>query len=133
MAVGEHPNIVLIKSLYEVLEQRDMEAIGRRFVAEPFAHVGGNNALSGMRRGISQVLSLYETMLEWATNELTLHIHDILANDHHGLAILRVRCRRDGLTYDEYETHVYELEEDKIAGLFVYWNDPAPADRYFST
>jgi hypothetical protein len=59
-------------------------------------------------------------------------MHDILANDDHGMAIVNVIARRGDATYDEWETHVFEIVDGEVAGIFIYWNDPAPADAFFA-
>jgi hypothetical protein len=61
-----------------------------------------------------------------------LDVHEVLANDHHGLAIVKVTARRGDAHYEEWETHVHELSDGSSAGVFLYWNDIGPAEAYFS-
>ncbi len=99
---------------------------------DAFALIGGNNALSGTHRGKNGVLAAIDSYRRAAADGLELEMHDILANDDHGMAIVRISASRGDTTYDEYETHVFEIVDGLIAGIFVYWNDPAPADLFFS-
>ncbi len=126
----EHPHVELLRSAYEAFAGGDMDSLGDLLAHDAFALVGGRNLLSGMHRGAPEVLGLFRTMLE-LSDVLELDIHDILANDDHGMAIVNVKAARGDLRYEQFETHVFELAESKIEGLFVYWNDPAPADQFF--
>jgi ketosteroid isomerase-like protein len=124
-----HPNIAVLAGFYEGFLEDDLAEL---LAEEAFAIVGGANTLSGTHRGRVAVLALIAAYRGAAADGLDLDVHDILANDDHGMAIVRVVGRRGNATYDEYETHVFEMVDGRIAGLFVYWNDPAPADAFFA-
>jgi len=124
-----HPNIDMLAGFYEAFPEDDLSGL---FSEDTFALVGGSNSLSGTHRGRQAVLGVIESYRKAAADGMELDVHDILANDDHGMAIVRVSASRGDAAYDEYETHVFEIVDGLIAGIFVYWNDPAPADLFFS-
>ena len=126
--VAVHPNVEVLAGFYEAFPADDLSEL---FAEDAFALVGGANALSGTHRDRLAVLGLIKAYRRAAADGLELDVHDILANDDHGMAIVRVEAKRGNSTYDEYETHVFEIVDGLIAGIFVYWNDPAPADAFF--
>ena len=126
--VTEHPNIAVLARFYELFADGEISPL---LTEDAFVHVGGGNALSGMHQGRRAAVECLGKYRANAADGIETEIHDILANDHHGLAIVRVGARRHDVTYDEWETHVFELVDGSIAGIFVYWNDPGPADEFF--
>ena len=124
-----HPNIAVLDRFYELFTGGEIADL---LMADAFVHVGGDNALSGMHQGRQAAVECLNKYRSAATDGIELDIHDLLTNDDHGLAIVRVTARRDHETYDEWETHVFELVDGAIAGVFVYWNDPGPADEFFA-
>ena len=123
-----HPNIDLLARFYEMLAAGDASEL---IAEDAFAFAGTSNALSGTHRGRDAVVDWLARYRAAAPDRFELDIHDILANDDHGMAIVRVVAERGDASYDEYETHVFELVKGTIAGIFIYWNDPAPADDFY--
>jgi len=61
-----------------------------------------------------------------ATDEYTLEIHDILANDQHVVAVFVVRGRRGERVLNERGVHVLHLDDEgKVAELWAV-TDPKP-------
>ena len=123
-----HPNEAMLRAFYEAFPSGD---VGSLLAKDVFALVTADHSLSGTHRGRDEFVSVVSGYRSMAPDGLELDLHDVLANDAHGMAIVRVTARRGDDTYDEWETHVFEIEEGAIAGLFVYWNDPAPANAFF--
>jgi len=125
-----HDNVEMLRRFYAAYEGRDRSALETLLTDDAFAHVTGGG-LAGIYRGRKQAIGFFAAVWDRAPDGFKLALHDVLANDHHGLAIVRVTARRGDDRYSEWETHVHELTNGSSAGLFIYWNDTAPADAYF--
>lgn len=128
-AMTSHPNEAVLARFYEQFPGGDLAPL---ITEDAFALIGGSNALSGHHQGRRDTVASLAAYRAAAPDGIELDIHDILANDDHGLAIVRVTARQGDAIYDEWETHVFELDNGAIAGIFVYWNDPTPADAFFT-
>lgn len=127
--MATHPNIDLLARFYEMLAGGDVSEL---IAEDAFAFAGGSNDLSGTHRGRDAVVRRLARYRAASPDRFEVDIHDILANDDHGMAIVRIVAERGHVSYDEHETHVFELVEGTIAGIFIYWNDPAPADAFYT-
>ena len=124
-----HSNEAVLARFYELFADGKADEL---LADDAFAHIGGANALSGLHRGKEATASVLARVRATAPDGIELDIHDILANDDHGMAIVRVTAHRGASIYDEWETHVFELTDGAVAGIFIYWNDPGPADVFFA-
>jgi ketosteroid isomerase-like protein len=61
-----------------------------------------------------------------------LEIHDIFADDDHGVVVLReTATRNDGATLDMEESHVLSIRDGKVTHLWDLPTDPEAHDRFF--
>jgi hypothetical protein len=61
-----------------------------------------------------------------------LEIHDIVADDHRGVVVLReTATRNDGATLDMEESHVLSLSGAKVTHLWDVPTDAEAHDRFF--
>jgi ketosteroid isomerase-like protein len=128
-----HANEEMLARFYAAYAGRDAEAIAGQLTDDAFVLIPGRGPLGGVYRGRTEAVGFFSTVWEQAPDGFALDLHEVLANDEHGLVIVKVTAQRGDARYDEWETHVHELSDGSSAGVFVYWNDIEPAEAYFSS
>jgi hypothetical protein len=126
-----HDNAEMLGRFYSAYEGRDWPTMEPLLTEDAFVLVTGSGSLGGTHRGRDRVAAFLEAVWDQAPDGFELDIHDVLANDHHGLVIVEVSARRGDAEYREWETHVHELSDGQSAGFFIYWNDTTPAESFF--
>jgi ketosteroid isomerase-like protein len=69
--------------------------------------------------------------MELTGNTFHLDIHDILANDTHGVVLLTAHGERNGQTLSAREANVWHLAGGKATEFWVCPEDQAALDRFF--
>jgi len=116
-----HPNEDLLRKGYEAFGQGDMDWLGEHFTDDIVWHVPGRNPFAGDHRGKDAVFSLFAKQMEITEGTLRLEIHDVLANDEHGVALATVTATRGAKSLEDRQAHVFHVREEKIT---EFWNHP---------
>lgn len=116
-----HPNEELLRQGYEAFGRGDMEWLNEHFTDDLVWHVPGQNPISGDHRGKDAVFSLFAKQMELTEGTLRLEIHDLLANDEHGVALATISATRGGKTLEDRQAHVFHVRDGKVA---EFWNHP---------
>jgi uncharacterized protein len=120
-----HPNETLLRSLYDAFSRRDLSTVRTLFADDIIFHQPGHNPTSGDYRGVDGVLGLLSALAERSGGTFRAQVHDVLASDQHGVALLRVSAQRGPRTVDVPVVHVWYLRDGKLAEAWVH-----PADQY---
>lgn len=99
-----HPNEALLRREYEARAARDARGLIQVFTNDVVWHIPGRSAIAGEYRGLDQVMGYVRTRRELAAGTFEIIVHDVLANDEHGLVIATGRATRDGET-SEWRAH----------------------------
>ena len=126
--MAEHPNVGLIRSAYEAFAKMDVATLTERIAENATWHVTGHHAFSGDYKGRDQILGLFATLAQDTGGTLSLEVHDILANDGHGIVLLREKAQRKGQNLDANEVHVYHMDHEGRATEF--WEFPEDQRSY---
>jgi ketosteroid isomerase-like protein len=65
-------------------------------------------------------------------NSLELDVHDLLANDEHGVALVQFRAQRDGKRIDQKQAHVFHIGDGAITESWSFPDDTAESNSFFS-
>jgi len=96
-----HPNEELLRREYEARAARDDRALAQILAEDVVWHVPGRNAIAGEYRGIDRVMEYVQRRRELAQGTFEITVHDVLANDEHGLVIATGRATRGGSAFEE--------------------------------
>lgn len=127
-----HPNEERIRTGYEAFSKADMEAVSEFFADDIVWHVGGQNPLSGDYRGKDEVFGFFANLVQLTGGTFSLDIHDVLANDEHGVALVTTRAEREGKKLEERATHVFHLKDGKTTEFWGFGEDDRAVDEFFS-
>src|SRR5438067_11988045 len=104
-----------------------MDIINELFADDILWHVAGHSALSGEYKGKDQVFEFFGKLMELTDGTSKLEIHDILANDEHGVALLNGSASRKGKSFSGPDVHVFHIKNGKVV---EFWD--SPLDQYAS-
>jgi ketosteroid isomerase-like protein len=126
-----HPNEDLLRRGYEAFATGDMNTVLALFDSDIRWHVGGSNQTSGDYRGHQEVMGFFGKMMDLSGGSFHLDIHDIVANDTHGVALVTAHGEREGQTMAVREANIWHLADGKATEFWAFAEDQAALDKFF--
>ncbi|HEX3813428.1 MAG TPA: nuclear transport factor 2 family protein [Mycobacteriales bacterium] len=130
--MSDHPNLDLIKRGYAAYASGDTDTLDELFDEDVIWHVGGQNPLSGDYKGKAQVFSFFGKLQEMSGGTATLAVHDLLANDQHGVAIVTASATRNGQSFSGDAVHTMRIVNGRVTEFWEYVMDQPEQDRFWS-
>lgn len=128
-----HPNEDLIRKGFEAFGRGDMDALRGEFLAPDITyHVPGRSPISGDYKGVDEVLGLFAKIFELTGGTFRAELHDVLANDEHGVALSPASGQREGKTLHDNGALVFHIRDGKAAEIWVQPGDQYALDEFFS-
>jgi ketosteroid isomerase-like protein len=128
----DHPNLVLIQRGYAAYGAGDMDTINELFADDVVWHVAGRSPLAGDYAGKEQVFGFFGKLQALSDGTSAVEVHDLLANDEHGVAIVTESATRNGQTHRGRATHVFHLLDGKVTEFWDAQVDQYAADEFWS-
>ena len=82
----EHPNVAVIRSAYEAMDKGDVAAFAA-LLDEDITWYESTSGMEGIYRGRDAVIAFLGQVLQQAGMQMSVSIHDILANDEHAVIL----------------------------------------------
>ena len=117
----DHPNLVLARAGYEAFDRGDMAAVSDLLSDDIVWHSGGSNVLTGDYAGKEAVLDFFSLLMRESGGTFRNDVHDMLANDEHGVALVTASATRGGKSLEGHVVHVFHISGGKIA---EFWSIP---------
>ena len=96
-------------------------------------HVGGTHRLSGDYRGREAILGYFDSVRQETTDSMDLQTLEVLADDRHGAAFLRVTAERNGRRLDTVVADAFRFDQDgRIVEFWAHSADQAAIDAFWS-
>lgn len=131
--MAEHPNLALMKKGYDAFTSGDLEALKDLFAPDIVWHVPGNNPLAGDYKGQDEVFGFFMKLAQETQGTFKLEIHDMLANDTHGVALVRASGERNGARLEQPNVHVFHTSSDgKLTEFWGMTEDQTAADAFWN-
>ncbi|MDQ1685250.1 MAG: uncharacterized protein QOC82_1987 [Frankiaceae bacterium] len=125
--MADHPNVELLRKGYAAYSSGDIEVLNELFADDILWHIAGRSQLSGDYKGRDQVFGFFGKLMELSGGTATLELHDVLANDEHGVALVTGSATRDGKSFTGPDVHTFHLRDGKVV---EFWD--SPVDQYAS-
>lgn len=119
-----HPNEEVLRKGYSAFNSGDMDAVRETFAEDIVWHIGGRSPLSGDYKGIEEVLGFFGKLTQSFDQPPQIDIHDVLANDEHGVVLISATSKRGGKERTALSTHVFHLKDGKAT---EFWDCPVDA------
>ena len=123
--MAEHPNVELLRKGYNAYSTGDMDVLTELFADDILWHIAGRSALSGDYKGRDAVFGFFGKLMELTGGTAKLEVHDLLANDEHGIAILTGTASRGGKSFSGQDVHIFHIKNGQVV---EFWD--SPLDQY---
>jgi ketosteroid isomerase-like protein len=127
-----HPNEDLLRRGYEAFAKADMPAVQAFFADDIAWHVPGRSPLSGDYKGAQEVLGFLGKSMEQTQGTFGLEVHDLLADDEHGVALVVARGQREGKSLEDRQVHVLHVQGGKVTEFWAHPGDQYAVDEFWS-
>jgi uncharacterized protein len=104
----------------------------RQAYADNIVLYAPGSPVRGNYRGKDEVFGLVGTIQVRAEGIFQLEVHDVLANDEHGVALLHASARREEVVVDDNVVHVLRLRDGKITEIWGHCGDQHAYDAFFA-
>ena len=130
--MADHPNVQRVRDAYEAFGKGDLDTLGKMFDPGVVYHVGGQSPITGDYKGQDEVFGLFGKLFELSGGTLKLEVHDVLANDEHGVALVGMTAKRDDKSIDMNYTHVFHLKDGNVSEFWGFEEDQRRSDEFWS-
>ena len=130
-----HPNEQRLRDGFEAFSKGDLDTLRNEyFTPDVVWHSPGRNQLAGDYKGIDQVMGLFGRLFELTGGTFRQDLHDVLANDEHGIVLATASAEREGgKTLRSNGVLVFNLDQDgKTTEAWLHPEDQYAVDEFFS-
>jgi ketosteroid isomerase-like protein len=137
--MAEHPNIEKIRRGFDVIEKESMSEEDMAFVDDLFDDdivwtMRGSSQIAGVKRGKQEVFAALAQVDEESNNTFTREIKQILADDEHGVCLMRIRAARGENRQEWDEVAVFTFSpEGRIKEFWGITEDLEMVDAFWAS
>ncbi len=126
-----HPNAAIIRSAYEAVEKGDVAAYAALLGDDIIWHES-TPGMEGDYHGRDQVLAFLGQVFQEAGMQMSVSVHDILANDDHAVILHESTLTMGDRTHTGQYADVYHLRNGKITEHWHLAVDPKADAEFFT-
>ena len=113
--------------------EHDRDAMAGSLAEDAVWHVGGTHRLSGDYRGRDAILGYFDAVRQETGDTLSIEPLEVLANERHGAAFLRVTAERQGRGLNTVVADAFRFGEDgRILEFWAHSADQTAVDEFWS-
>src|SRR5262245_49781934 len=112
-------NLEALQALYDALGAGDFATVIGLLPDEVSAHVPGESQVAGEYAGKGAVAGYVGKLAELSGGTLRFEPHDVVANDGHGVALIRDLAERDGKTLAMNNVHVWHVRDGQLLEIWI--------------
>ena len=106
--------------------RNDRDAMADSLAEDAVWHVGGTHRLSGDYRGRENILGYFDSVRSETGDTMRLEPLEVMANEQHGAAFLRVTAERQGRRLDTVVADAFRFGDD--GRIDEFWAHSAAQD-----
>ena len=127
----DHPNLERAHAGYEAFAAGDLAAVSDLLSDDIVWHSGGSNVLTGDYVGKEAVLGFFGLLMQETDGSFRNDIHDMLANDEHGVALVTMSAARGGESFEGRMVHVFHMSDGKMTEFWAIPEDQSGYDEFW--
>jgi ketosteroid isomerase-like protein len=117
MVTVEAAHLQLMQRLVAAIAQRDRAAVEECLTKDVVLNVPGTTLVSGTFEGRDDVMDALGRFAEMGGEKLRVRLHEILANETHGVVMYDVKAERDGKEIAYRHIDVYLFRDGLISEI----------------
>lgn len=126
-----HRNEELVRQGFKAFQQGDMETLSGLFADDATWHSAGDNPVAGVFEGKDEIFANFG-QVQQRVDTLEQEIHDVLANDNHAVALVKLKATRGGKQLEQDQAFVFHVEDEKVQSVWLLNFDTREADDFWS-
>jgi hypothetical protein len=130
--MAEHPNVTLMKNVYDAFTTGDLARAGSYWTEDCVHHYPGRSQLAGTHHGIDQATAFASRMFELTGGNIRMEVRDIGASDDRAFAVVHTRYGRDDKSLEMSFVNVAEVRDGRIAEFWTLPEDQYAVDEFWS-
>ena len=127
----DHPNLERARVGYEAFAAGDLAAVSDLLSDDIVWHSGGSNVLTGDYVGKEAVLGFFGLLMQESGGSFRNDIHDMLANDEHGVALVTMSATRDGKSFEGNLVHIFHMSDGKMTEFWAIPENQSGYDEFW--
>lgn len=124
--MADHPHAAMYRESFDAMGGGDFSALGDRLADDVRWHLAIDEP---PLQGKDAVLGALASDVEGV--EFTLDLHDVLANDGHMVALIRVSASRGADSIDYRAVEIMHVADGKVTERWAMVDDPAAVGAFF--
>lgn len=128
----KHPNAALLEKMYADFTSGNLPGVLAACADNVTFNVPGKSRLAGKYTKADVIPKFFMQLGEMSGGTLKLEVHDILASDRHGIALVTDKLTRGGKPVEFRGVHVWRFENGKPVAWYEYPRDLYQFDQIWS-
>jgi len=125
-------NAAIVRKAYQDFAHGNIPAVFAAFDTGITWHIPDHSPLSGDFVGHEQVGSFFQRTMALSQGAFSIDVHNVLADGDLVVALVTVNARRNGVSAEFPEVHVWQLKDGKVVGFREYQGNEQREDRFWS-
>lgn len=130
--MAEHPNVERVRQGYEAFTSGDTETLAELIAEDAVWHVGGRNLFTDTYHGREAIFTYFRNLRDFTHDTFAAELHDVLANDEHAVALVRMTGTRGRNELDANATTTFHLRDGRVVEAWTFHENQYAADEFFS-
>ena len=123
----DHPNAARIRQAMESFNSGDIQEYAELLADDVVWHQIGDRTLNGKEELAASMPSAD------SGESITVQVHDVVANDEHGIALVDAHATRaDGRTLDYRTAEIVHLRDGKVTERWAFSDDTQRIIEFFA-
>ena len=125
--------VARLKAWLDAYGKHDRQTMRDSLAEDAVWHVGGTHRHSGDYRGRDAVLGYFDAVRDATADTMRLEPLELLANDRHGAAFMRVTAERDGRRLETVVADAFRFDDDgRIVEFWAANANQAAIDAFWA-
>lgn len=123
-----HANEAALRAAGDAISSGDFETFLSHYADDVVVHYPGSSPLAGEHHGKEAFLGVFGRFAEITGAPPQIAVHDVFANDDHGVVLQLVHIERDGRSLDAQQVVVSHFVNGKITEIWPSFLDQQAVD-----
>ena len=130
---AQHANVERARRAYSAFAAGDMTTVRELIADDTVWHILGHSPMAGDYKGKDAVFGFFGQLMARTDGTFRIEVHDVLANDEHGITLVTERAERNGKSWVSRAVHVTHPDsEGRVREFWAFQEDQAASDAFWA-